>query len=327
MAMSEWLQREWTRTSGWQLLLRPVSWLFRLLSALRRAAYRLGLLKTQRLPVPVIVVGNISVGGTGKTPLVIWLAQQLQAAGLNPGIISRGYRGKHGLPISVTGYSNPAEVGDEPVMLAERTQLPVFVARDRVAAGMALLQAHPQCGVLISDDGLQHYRLGRDVEIAVVDGARRFGNGQLLPAGPLREPEARLDRVDAVVGNGEAAEEGMILMQLRPGVFRNLLDPGKTATAADFAGKKLLAIAGIGHPPRFFAQLENMGLEIETRAFPDHHAYTPDDLPSGSVDAILMTEKDAVKCRAFARPEWWYLEVEAQLDHALLERVLNKLRK
>jgi len=325
--MSEWLQREWTRTSGWQILLRPVSWLFRLVSALRRTAYRLGLLKTQRLPVPVIVVGNISVGGTGKTPLVIWLAQQLQAAGLQPGIISRGYCGTHGLPISVTSYSNPAEVGDEPVMLAERTQLPVFVAHDRAAAGMALLQAHPQCGVLISDDGLQHYRLGRDAEIAVVDGARRFGNGQLLPAGPLREPETRLDRVDVVVGNGEAADEGMFLMQLQPGIFRNLLDPCKTATAADFVGKKLLAIAGIGHPPRFFAQLENVGLEIETRAFPDHHAYTPDDLPSGSADAILMTEKDAVKCRAFARPEWWYLEVEAQLDHALLERVLKKLRK
>ena len=325
--MSEWLQREWTRTSGWQLLLRPVSWLFRLVSALRRMAYRSGLLKTQRLPVPVVVVGNISVGGTGKTPLVIWLAQQLQAAGLHPGIISRGYRGKHALPIPVTGHSNPAEVGDEPVMLAERTQLPVFVGRDRAAAGLALLQVHPECGVIISDDGLQHYRLGRDAEIAVVDGARRFGNDQLLPAGPLREPVTRLDRVDAVVCNGETADEDVFLMQLQAGVFRNLLDPGKTATAADFAGKKLLAIAGIGHPPRFFAQLEKMGLAIATRAFPDHHAYAPGDLPSGDADAILMTEKDAVKCRAFAQPEWWYLEVEAQLDHALLERVLNKLRK
>jgi tetraacyldisaccharide 4'-kinase len=325
--MSEWLQREWTRTSDWQLLLRPVSWVFRLLSALRRAAYHLGLLKTRRLPVPVIVVGNISVGGTGKTPLVIWLAQQLQAAGMHPGIISRGYRGKHGLPIPVSAYSNPAEVGDEPVMLAERTQLPVFVGRDRAAAGLALLQVHPECGVIISDDGLQHYRLGRNVEIAVVDGVRRFGNGQLLPAGPLREPETRLDGVDAVVCNGETADEDVFLMQLQPRVFRNLLDPGKTATAEYFAGKKLLAIAGIGHPPRFFAQLGKLGLDIETRAFPDHHAYTPDDLPSGSADAILMTEKDAVKCRAFARPEWWYLEVEAQLNHALLERVLKKLRK
>ena len=325
--MSEWLQREWTRSSCWQLVLRPLSWLFRLLSALRRAGYRLGILKTRRLPVPVIVVGNITVGGTGKTPLVIWLARQLQAAGLHPGIISRGYRGKHGLPLAVSGSSDPAEVGDEPVMLAERTRLPVFVGHDRVAAALALLREHPECGVIVSDDGLQHYRLGRDVEIAVVDGLRRFGNGQLLPAGPLREPETRLDGVDAVVCNGESDDEDVFLMQLQPKVFRNLLDPGKTATPEDFAGKKLLAIAGIGHPPRFFTQLEKLGLDIDTRAFPDHHPYTPDDLPSGGADAILMTEKDAVKCRAFARPEWWYLEVEAQLDHALLERVLNKLRK
>jgi tetraacyldisaccharide 4'-kinase len=325
--MSEWLQREWTRSSCWQLLLRPLAWLFRLLSALRRAGYRSGLIKTHRLPVPVVIVGNISVGGTGKTPLVIWLARQLQAAGMHTGIISRGYRGKHGLPVAVTGNSDPAEVGDEPVMLAERTQLPVFVGHDRVAAGLALLHAHPECGVIVSDDGLQHYRLERDAEVAVVDGLRRFGNGQLLPAGPLREPVTRLDRVDAVVCNGETADEDVFRMQLQPSVFRNLLDPGKTATATDFTGKKLLAIAGIGHPPRFFAQLEKLGLEIETRSFPDHHPYAPDDLPSGSADAILMTEKDAVKCRAFARPEWWYLEVEAQLDYALLERVLKKLRK
>jgi tetraacyldisaccharide 4'-kinase len=325
--MSEWLQREWTRTGFWQLLLCPLSWLFGLLSALRRAGYRSGLLKTHRLPVPVVVVGNISVGGTGKTPLVIWLARQLQVAGMHPGIISRGYRGKHGAPLAVSVGSDPAEVGDEPVMLAERTRLPVFVGHDRVAAALALLQAHPACDVIISDDGLQHYRLGRDVEIAVVDGMRRFGNGRLLPAGPLREPESRLDDVDAVVCNGASDKEDVFAMQLQPGVFRNLRDAARTATVEDFAGRKLLAVAGIGHPPRFFAQLENMGLKAETRAFPDHHAYTPDDLPSAGADAILMTEKDAVKCRAFARPEWWYLEVEARLDHALLERVLNKLRK
>lgn len=325
--MSEWLQREWYRSGLWQILLRPVSWIFGLLSALRRAAYRTGILKAERLPVPVIVVGNITVGGTGKTPLVIWLARQLHAASMHPGIISRGYRGSQSSPLSVTIDSNPADVGDEPLMLAQRTRFPVVIGQDRVAAGKALLQAHPECDVIISDDGLQHYRLQRDMEIVVVDGARRFGNAQLLPAGPLREPVTRLDTVDAVVCNGESEDKDIFSMRLQPTVFRHLTEPERTATAADFSGKKLLAIAGIGHPPRFFAQLESMGLEIESRAFPDHHAYVSADLPSGAADAILMTEKDAVKCRAFARSDCWYLEVEAELDHALLERVLNKLRK
>lgn len=325
--MSEWLQREWTRISPWQFLLRPVSWLFRLLSALRRMGYRSGVFRKNRLPVPVVVIGNITVGGTGKTPLVMWMARQLQAAGWSPGIISRGYRGASVVPVPVTPVSDPGSAGDEPVMIAQRTHLPVMVGRDRVSAGEALLQAHPECDVIISDDGLQHYRLERDVEIAVIDGVRRFGNQQLLPAGPLREPVSRLDNVDAVVCNGTVDDEGVFQMRLQATVFRNLIDPARTAKVSDFAGKKLLAIAGIGYPPRFFAQLESLGLSIETRAFPDHHAYTSDDLPSGIVDAILMTEKDAVKCRAFARPEWWYLEVEAELDRALLDRVLTKLRK
>ncbi|MDR2875518.1 MAG: tetraacyldisaccharide 4'-kinase [Methylobacillus sp.] len=345
--MSEWLQREWTKKSLWQILLRPLSWLFGALVALRRAAYKIGILQSIRLPVPVIVVGNITVGGTGKTPLVIWLAQRLQAEGWKPGIISRGYRGSNVAPLAVTSASDPAIAGDEPALIAARTNAPVFIGKDRIAAGLALLRAHPECDVVISDDGLQHYRLKRDVEIAVVDGARRFGNGKLLPAGPLREPMTRLNSVDAVVCN--VAENGDILdklpltafwlmltmlaknevaaMTLQPVVFRNLADPARTATAADFADKKLLAIAGIGHPPRFFDQLKSMGLNIESRTFPDHHAYAPADLPSGAADAILMTEKDAVKCRAFARPEWWFLEVEAQPDDALIECVLNKLRK
>ncbi|MDR2219498.1 MAG: tetraacyldisaccharide 4'-kinase [Methylobacillus sp.] len=345
--MSEWLQREWTKTSLWQILLRPLSWLFGMLAALRRLGYKTGIAKSIHLPVPVIVIGNITVGGTGKTPLVIWLAQRLQAEGWKPGIISRGYRGSNTSPLSVTPASDPALAGDEPVLVAARTNAPVFIGKDRVAAGNALLQAHPECDVIISDDGLQHYRLQRDMEIAVVDGARRFGNGKLLPAGPLREPMTRLNSADAVVCN--VAENGDILeklpltafclmlavlakecvatMQLQPVVFRNLADRSRTAMAADFADRNLLAIAGIGHPSRFFDQLKSMGLTVESRAFPDHHAYTPADLPSGAVDAILMTEKDAVKCRAFARPEWWYLEIEAQPDDALIECILNKLRK
>ncbi|OAJ69420.1 tetraacyldisaccharide 4'-kinase [Methylobacillus sp. MM3] len=325
--MSEWLQRQWYKSGVWQFVLMPLSWLFLLLSSLRRLAYRLGIFKTIRLPVPVIVVGNITVGGTGKTPLVIWLAEQLAQAGYKPGIISRGYGGKNDLPMAVTDNSDPAIAGDEPVMIAGRTIAPVWVGRDRAATGMALLNAHPACDLIISDDGLQHYRLTRDAEIVVIDGQRHFGNGRLLPAGPLREPARRLASVDAVVSNGMASDEGVIEMQLQPAGFRNLKDAMMSASASEFTGKRLLAIAGIGNPGRFFAQLKTMGLQFAEKPFPDHHAYTPEDLPTGAADAILMTEKDAVKCRAFARPDWWYLAVDAKLDRALVERVLKKLRK
>lgn len=325
--MSEWLQRHWYKSGGWHLVLMPLSWLFRLLSSLRRLAYRLGIFKTVHLPVPVVIVGNIAVGGTGKTPLVIWLAEQLAQAGFKPGIISRGYGGKNDRPRPVTGNSDPAIAGDEPVMIADRTAAPVWIGRDRAATGMALLKAHPACDLIISDDGLQHYRLARDAEIVVIDGQRRFGNGQLLPAGPLRESIRRLASVDAVVSNGVASDEGFIEMQLQPADFRNLMDATKFASASEFTGKRLLAIAGIGNPGRFFAQLKTMGLQCAEKPFPDHHAYRPEDLQTDAVDAILMTEKDAVKCRAFAEPGWWYLAVDAKLDHALVERVLKKLRK
>jgi tetraacyldisaccharide 4'-kinase len=325
--MSEWLQRQWYQLGIGHVLLIPLSWLFRLLSSLRRLAYRLRIFKVIRLPVPVIVVGNITVGGTGKTPLVIWLAEQLEQAGWQPGIISRGYGGKNGTPKAVSGNADPAVVGDEPVMIAGRTRMPVWVGRDRAATGAALLAAHPECNVIVSDDGLQHYRLARDVEIAVIDGERRFGNGQLLPAGPLREPVCRLKRVDAVICNGSAPENGLIQMLLEPQAFRNLLDSSKSVPTSEFSGKRLMALAGIGNPGRFFSQLKGMGLHFEERPFPDHHAYTREDLQTGAVDAILMTEKDAVKCRAFAEPNWWYLAVDAKLDRALIERVLEKLRK
>lgn len=325
--MSEWLQRQWYKSGVWHLILVPLSWLFLLLSSFRRLAYRLGIFNTVRLPVPVIVVGNITVGGTGKTPLVIWLAEQLTQAGFKPGIISRGYGGKNDGPMAVTGNSDPAIVGDEPVMIVGRTAAPVWVGRDRAATGMALLQAHPECDLIISDDGLQHYQLARDAEIVVIDGQRRFGNGRLLPAGPLRESIRRLANVDAIVSNGAASDEGFIEMQLQPADFRNLKDATKSAPASAFVGKRLLAIAGIGNPGRFFSQLKTMGLQFAEKPFPDHHAYTPEDLPTGTADAILMTEKDAVKCRAFAQPNWWYLAVDAKLDRALVERVLKKLRK
>lgn len=326
--MADWLQRQWYRISIWHLVLIPISWVFGLVIILRREAYRIGWLASCKLPIPVIVVGNITVGGTGKTPLVVWLAQQLQAMGFHPGIISRGYGAEHRQPMPVHADSDARALGDEPVLIAMRTGLPVWVCRDRVASARALRQAHPACDVIISDDGLQHYRLQRDVEIAVIDGQRLFGNRQLLPAGPLREPPSRLKEVDAIVCNGgfSPADGHVYDMRLNAGSFRQVRNPARTASASDLEQKTLLAIAGIGHPERFFAQLREMQLVFESRAFPDHHPYVAEDLQAQGVDAILMTEKDAVKCRGFAQDHWWYLPVDAAIEDGLLRQILPKLR-
>ncbi len=327
----ERLQQHWYRLSPLHLLLYPLSLLFRLLSALRRALYRSGALRSLRLPVPVIVVGNITVGGTGKTPLTLWLAEQLIADGWHPGIISRGYRKQgaaHDVPRSVGTDASADEVGDEPLLMARRALCPVWIGRDRPAAGLALMAAHPECDILISDDGLQHYRLQRDIEIVVVDGARRFGNGLSLPAGPLREPVSRLRQVDAVVVNGDTASEpGTFPMSLHGTLFRNLLNPQVTRTAQDFAGLQVHAIAGIGHPQRFFRHLQHLGLHPSTHAFPDHHHYVPADIEHAAAEAVLMTEKDAVKCAAFATERHWVLQVDAQIDLPLFNLITEKLSR
>lgn len=324
---SNWLQRQWQGLTLWHALLLPFTLLFALLIGLRRLSYRLNLLHSIAMPVPVIVVGNLTVGGAGKTPLVLWLVEFLRGQGYRPGIISRGY-GSHAAPQPqpVMEASDPALVGDEPVLLARRARCPVWVGARRVDAGQALLAAHPECDVLVSDDGLQHYRLRRDVEIVVVDGRRRYGNGLLLPAGPLREPVSRLATADAVVINGGGITPGQYGMALTGALFRRLHD-GQTATAADLAGKQLHAIAGIGHPPRFFAHLRQLGLDIVEHAFADHYAFQPEDLQFENADAILMTEKDAVKCMAFAPLNSWVLAVTAEVDAALGNKVLEKLRK
>ncbi|MDD2700707.1 MAG: tetraacyldisaccharide 4'-kinase [Sideroxydans sp.] len=321
------LQQHWYRVSPLHLLLYPLSLLFRLLAALRRAMFRYGLLATVKLPVPVIVVGNITVGGTGKTPLTLWLARQLIDAGWHPAIISRGYRSEGETRAREVHKDDSAQtVGDEPLLMTRRALCPVWIGRDRPAVALALLQAHPECDIIISDDGLQHYRLQRDVEIAVVDGVRRFGNGMLLPAGPLREPLSRLHEIDAVVINGGTPDtaEG-IAMSLQGAQFRNLLDPAQIRSAADFEGLKVHALAGIGHPERFFSHLRQLGLQPETHAFPDHHSYTGDEITANDADAILMTEKDAVKCAAFASKKHWVLQVDAQVAPPLFNLITEKL--
>lgn len=321
-AHSRFVDSWYTRTPLiWPLL--PLSACYCALVALRRWAYRVGLRKTHRVGVPVIVVGNITVGGTGKTPLVTWLARYLQSQGLRPGLVARGYGGTatH-WPQSVTSASDPASVGDESVLLARATGCPMVVAPDRVAAARALLAAHT-CDVIISDDGLQHYALGRDIEIAVVDSARRFGNGHCLPAGPLREPASRLADVDLIVANGTAAA-GEFAMHVQTTEAVNLVS-GERRALETFRSQQVHAVAGIGHPARFFNALRDAGLALDAHVLPDHYAYRPQDLAFGDA-ALLMTEKDAVKCQRFARPNFWAVGTQVGVDEECGPRVLALLQ-
>jgi tetraacyldisaccharide 4'-kinase len=324
MLFATWLQNHWYNARP-PLGLIPFSAVFRGIVALRRWAYRHGWKTSEKLPVPVIVVGNLTVGGTGKTPLTIWLVEFLRAAGYKPGVISRGYRGrKQHQPLLVTAASDPDEAGDEPVLIAWRTGCPVYVFPRRVEAGRALLAAH-DCDIVIADDGLQHYALARDVEIAVVDGERRFGNGYCLPAGPLREPVSRLREVDLIVCRGQA-QAGEYALTLHSDEAVNLADESVRKPLKAFAGEKLLAVAGIGFPQRFFADLKKAGLEIEERAFPDHHHYVPADLQTSNDALVLMTEKDGVKCRSFANPKLWAVPLQAHLPAAFGEQLLQLLK-
>jgi tetraacyldisaccharide 4'-kinase len=306
-------------------LLVPLEKLFREGVALRHEAYQTGRISTGRLAVPVMVVGNITVGGTGKTPLTIWLAQFLKARGYRPGIISRGYGGLvQRRPMAVSFDTDARVAGDEPVMMARRTGCPVYVFPKRVEAGHALL-ANTDCNIIIADDGLQHYDLARDIEIAVIDGERGFGNGHLLPAGPMREPIERLETVDLVVHTGTAPEGG-IVMTLEGTLATSLRDVCKRRPLSSFIGEPLHAMAGIGHPDRFFDHLRAQGLTFTERAFADHHAYTARDLTFSGNAPLLMTEKDAVKCRRFARDNDWYLPIHAHLPLAFGVDLLTLLK-
>lgn len=319
------LDHYWYSLNPVAIVLLPLAALFCLLSWLRRLAYRHGLIASHTLPVPVIVVGNITVGGSGKTPLVIWLANYLQARGLRPGIISRGYGGQAAQwPQPVDADSDPRLVGDEPVLIARRTRCPLWVGPDRVAAARALLRAH-NCNVLISDDGLQHYRMRRNVEIAVIDGARRFGNGFCLPAGPLRERPARLRTVDLRVVNGAAmADEHAMQLQVDE-VYS--LHNRVNISLDSFVGRRVHALAGIGNPARFFQLLRDRGIEVEEHAFPDHYRYSAADLQFADDLPVLMTEKDAVKCRMFTNESMWAVRVSAQLPEAFGDEVLSLLAR
>jgi tetraacyldisaccharide 4'-kinase len=286
-----------------------------------------------------VVVGNISVGGTGKTPLTLAILDLLQAKGFTPGAIARGYgrvppreNDPHGVVRVYPDLATPELFGDEPVVIARRSRVPVYISPDRPAAARALVSAHPEVDVLVSDDGLQHYALDRDVELAVVDGERGFGNGLLLPSGPLREPVSRLKRVDAVVVNGGSSDtrwnEHQFAMRLGAERFSSLTSNQEVAPQ-EFAlmarGRQVIAVAGIGHPPRFFEHLRALGVVARSVAFPDHYGYQASDLRFPGAEVIVMTEKDAVKCAAFADARMWYLSVAAQLPREFEEFLLTRI--
>ncbi|RUL79790.1 tetraacyldisaccharide 4'-kinase [Dyella choica] len=321
MSLAETLQAGWYGEGRLPWWCYPLAVLYGSVVALRRALYRYGVLRAVRLPSPVIVVGNVTAGGTGKTPLTLALIDALRERGYRPGVVSRGYGGsQHGSSL-LDESPDPGEVGDEPCLI-RTSGAPVAIGRDRPAAAQLLLNGG--CNVIIADDGLQHYRLARDLEICVIDGERRFGNARLLPAGPLRESLRRLQQVDFRVCNGGKPQAGEVPMRLSGGIARTLCD-GREQALASFAGMRVHAVAAIGHPQRFFASLAVQGLDVIAHPFPDHHAFTPEDLAFGDDLPVLMTEKDAVKCRLFALPNWWSAPVKADLPASFYADLCAKL--
>lgn len=334
MKLESHIQKRWYGKPGWLYLLLPLELIYRLMVSLRQLLFRAHFLRSEKISVPVVVVGNIAVGGTGKTPIVVALCAAFKNAGFHPGIVSRGYGAEppH-WPFSITAHSRAVEAGDEPLLLARNTDCPVVIAPDRVAAANYLLEHHV-CDVIISDDGLQHYRLRRDVELAVIDGQRRLGNGHCLPVGPLREAAARLDVVDAVlinsaVNTADDAERFHALKHsfyLQARAFVALRD-GRELTAAQWISPRVHAIAGIGNPGRFFTTLRALGLTVIEHPFPDHHNYVGADLQFGDALPIVMTEKDAVKCLGLdsGLHECWYLAVEAILPDSLIASLIGRI--
>jgi tetraacyldisaccharide 4'-kinase len=315
--------KHWYRRGAVAWLLWPASIVFRLVVFVRRWSYKLRLLKSAHPGIPVIVVGNVTVGGSGKTPLVLWIAEFLKSKGWSPGIVSRGYGGSVEFPRAATVAAEAEQVGDEPILLSRRSGCPVWVGADRLKVIEALRAQHPDVDVLVLDDGLQHYRLRRDVEIAVVD-ARGLGNGFLLPAGPLRESARRLRSVDAVVSHQNNEIRGYA-MTLEGEVAHRMTDARERQPLQAWRGQKVHAVAGIGNPNRFFLHVGKLGPKVVPHPFPDHHRLAPRELDFGDDAPVVMTEKDAVKLRHAARENWWVLPVSAELEPAFGEWLTGRL--
>jgi tetraacyldisaccharide 4'-kinase len=336
--MEQWLTQLWYREAAGPSLLQPLAWLYGLVSWFRRHAYARGWLKTRRAGKPVIVVGNLTVGGTGKTPLVAWLAEQLSASGLKVGIVSRGYGRSKRVPQVVHVEAGWSDVGDEPFLLRQLTGCDTVVAQDRFAGAQQLVALGVD--VVIADDGLQHLPLARDCEIVVVDGARGFGNGRLLPAGPLREPASRVRQAAIVVVNGVPEHASLLVgpSRLAPTTFQMSLYGGEAyrldglagpQSLQHFSGKRVHAVAGIGNPGRFFRDLRARGADVIEHPFADHHPFVAADLTFEDDLPVLMTQKDAVRCRSLANERLWYVPVVARFSDAqareLLDQVIRRL--
>lgn len=312
----------WYKKSGLAYLLVPFSWLFRFLCFVR---YHYQIKRQRRFSVPIIIVGNISLGGTGKTPLVMWLVNQLAKKNFKVAVIMRGYRAHNQQPTLVKKSDEALDKGDEPLLLARKINSPVVIGKDRVQAINYLLQQFPKTNLIICDDGLQHYKLARDVEIALIDGIRRLGNGFCLPAGPLRESPKRLNQVDFIVTNGKALNnEWQMQTQFSENIY-SVTDPKKVEPLASFAGKRVHAVAAIGHPERFFLMLKEKNIEVIKHAFPDHYYFKKEDLLFEEKLPILMTEKDSVKCQNIAPPNSWWVGLQISLPELFIEKLLEKI--
>ena len=323
---ARWLEDAWYKEMYISSGFMAFSMLYDDVMRARRFLYRKGIYQKTKLAVPVIVVGNITVGGTGKTPLTLWLARLLRQEGFKPGIISRGYGGETDLsPQWVDQQSQPSVVGDEAVLMARRADCPIVVGSERAKAAQLLLDK-AECDVIISDDGLQHYALERDIEIAVIDGERRFGNGYTLPCGPLREPIERLQEVDFIVVNGDAVEDNEFSMVMKGHVFINMATK-EEKLLNEFSGIECHAVAGIGNPQRFFNVLEREGIKVESHAFQDHYHFTAEDIRFDDQKPVLMTEKDAVKCEDFATDQHWYLPIKAEPQQQFTDKLLTLIKE
>lgn len=334
-AVDRWLTRVWYGDSAARWILLPLSWLYGGIVWVRKALFNAGVLKSKHPGVPVIVIGNLTAGGTGKTPVTIWLADALRERGFSPGIVSRGYGGsKSGSPMRVDGASDPAVVGDEPVLLARITGLPVVVDSDRARGARTL--AEEGVDLIITDDGLQHLKLERDYEICVIDGSRGLGNRLMIPAGPLREPAGRLEKVDQILVNGQceenaetANEQNALCFELRTGELRRL-NGSLSRPIERFANTTVHAIAAIGNPSRFFESLRIAGMQVIEHALPDHKKPSRGDLKFDDDFDVVMTEKDAIKLGSTLGDRYWYVPVELCIDPVeagpWLEQIVSRLR-
>lgn len=323
---ARWFQDAWYKEMYISSIFMPISMLYADFIRFRSFLYRIGVLGKTKLPATVIIIGNITVGGTGKTPLILWLARFLREEGYKPGIVSRGYGGNAEIwPQWVDNQSTVEQIGDEAVLIAKRSDCPISVGPERAKAAQLLLDK-TDCNIIISDDGLQHYALERDIEVAVIDGERRFGNGYMLPCGPLREPVERLQTVDLLIINGIAEEDNEFSMEIKGDIAVNLVTK-EEKLLTDFALSPCHALAGIGNPKRFFDLLERQKISIDCHAFQDHHQFIAEDITFDDDKPVLMTEKDMIKCPAFATEKHWYVPIKVFPQEEFIDKLLILIKE